>query len=69
MFGGFRGKGDGMPDTTSDDSGSTPGTPPHERRDLYEDDLTDERGATPLQIEEASHTEVLDPQQDSDEPG
>jgi hypothetical protein len=34
---------------------------PKERRDLYEDDLTDERDPTPVQIEEASHTVVLDP--------
>ncbi len=53
----------------ADTSGELPGTPPHERRDLFEDDLTDERGATPLEIEEAAHTEVLDPERDSDEPG
>jgi hypothetical protein len=34
---------------------------PKERRDLYEDDLTDERGPTPVEIEEASHEVVLDP--------
>jgi hypothetical protein len=42
--------------------------PPQERRDLYEDDLTDERGPTPVQIEEASHDVVLDPDMDTDEP-
>jgi hypothetical protein len=34
---------------------------PKERPDLYEDDLTDERGPTPVQIEKASHAVVLDP--------
>jgi hypothetical protein len=34
---------------------------PHERSDLYEDDLTEERDATPEEREDASHDEVLDP--------
>jgi hypothetical protein len=34
---------------------------PKEREDLYEDDLTDERGPSPVQIEQASHDVVLDP--------
>jgi hypothetical protein len=38
----------------------------HERRDLYEDDLTDERGPTPVQREEVAHTLRLDPEQESD---
>jgi hypothetical protein len=46
-----------------------PNEQPHERRDLYEDDLTDERDPDPVLIEEAAHTEILDPQVDSDEPG
>ena len=44
------------------------GEKPHERRDLYEDDLTEEREPTPEQKDESAHTEVLDPQQDGDEP-
>jgi hypothetical protein len=32
-----------------------------ERRDLYEDDLTDERYPTPEQLDDAAHTEKLDP--------
>jgi hypothetical protein len=40
--------------------------PPKERPDLYEDDLTDERGPTPVQIEEASHDVVLDPDMDDE---
>jgi hypothetical protein len=32
-----------------------------ERRDLYEDDLTEERDPTPAQREEAAHTTRLDP--------
>jgi hypothetical protein len=40
---------------------------PHERRDLYEDDLTDERDPSPVQIEEASHKVQLDPDTDDDD--
>lgn len=32
-----------------------------ERRDLYEDDLTDERQITPAQRDDVAHTQVLDP--------
>jgi hypothetical protein len=32
-----------------------------ERRDLYEDDLTEERQPTPAQRDDVAHTEVLDP--------
>jgi hypothetical protein len=32
-----------------------------ERRDLYEDDLTDERGPTPAERDTLAHTEKLDP--------
>ncbi len=32
-----------------------------ERRDLYEDDLTDERNPTPAQIDDAAHDLKLDP--------
>jgi hypothetical protein len=42
--------------------------PPHERNDLYEDDLTDERGPTPAERDDAAHNLVLDPQTDKDEP-
>lgn len=42
--------------------------PAHERRDLYEDDLTDERGPTPAERDDAAHNLILDPQTDSDEP-
>lgn len=41
---------------------------PRERRDLYEDDLTDERGPSPIRREEAAHQVVLDPEVDGDEP-
>ena len=41
---------------------------PHESYDLYEDDLTDERGPTPVRREEVAHSLVLDPEQESDEP-
>jgi hypothetical protein len=41
-----------------------------ERRDLYEDDLTDERYPTPAQRDDAAATEILDPDVSSadDEP-
>jgi hypothetical protein len=32
-----------------------------ERRDLYEDDLTEERQITPAQRDDVARTEVLDP--------
>jgi hypothetical protein len=32
-----------------------------ERRDLYEDDLTEERGPTPAQRDDVAHTLDLDP--------
>jgi hypothetical protein len=32
-----------------------------ERRDLYEDDLTEERDATPEQRDDVAHTQKLDP--------
>jgi hypothetical protein len=48
-------------------STQTPVQKPQERRDLFEDDLTDERGPTPGQIEEASHTVVLDPDEPTPE--
>ena len=32
-----------------------------ERRDLYEDDLTEERQPTPAQRDDVARTEVLDP--------
>ena len=32
-----------------------------ERRDLYEDDLTDERQPTPAQRDDVARTQVLDP--------
>jgi hypothetical protein len=32
-----------------------------ERRDLYEDDLTEERQPTPAQRDDVAHTQVLDP--------
>ncbi len=32
-----------------------------ERRDLYEDDLTEERGPTPVQRDNVAHTLTLDP--------
>jgi len=31
-----------------------------ERRDLYEDDLTEERQPTPAQRDDVAHTQVLD---------
>jgi hypothetical protein len=34
---------------------------PHERADLYQDDLTDERGPTPAQRDEVAQTQPLDP--------
>ena len=34
-----------------------------ERRDLYEDDLTDERQPTPAQRDNVARTEILDPDQ------
>jgi len=34
-----------------------------ERRDLYQDDLTDERQPTPAQRDNVARTEVLDPDQ------
>jgi hypothetical protein len=37
-----------------------------ERRDLYEDDLTDERQPTPAQRDDVARTQVLDP--DATEP-
>jgi hypothetical protein len=36
---------------------------PMERRDLYQDDLTDERQPTPAQRDDVARTEVLDPDQ------
>jgi hypothetical protein len=39
---------------------------PHERSDLYEDDLTEERDATPEEREDAAHDEVLDPDEPDD---
>jgi hypothetical protein len=36
-----------------------------ERRDLYEDDLTEERLPSPEQREDAAETEVLDPDESS----
>jgi hypothetical protein len=41
----------------------------HERPVLYEDDLTEERDPSPVEVEEAAHKVVLDPERDSDEPG
>ena len=38
-----------------------------ERRDLYEDDLTEEREPTPRQRDDVAHTLKLDPDVDSDE--
>ncbi len=32
-----------------------------ERRDLYEDDLTEERQPTPAQRDDVAHTQTLDP--------
>jgi hypothetical protein len=42
--------------------------PARERPDLYEDDLTDERGPTPAERDNDAHNLILDPQTDSDEP-
>jgi hypothetical protein len=50
-----------MPDPARDANQPSPVPQPKERSDLYEDDLTDERGPTPVQIEEAQHAVVLDP--------
>ncbi len=50
-----------MADAARESSKNPPLQKPQERRDLFEDDLTDERGPTPVQIEEASHSVVLDP--------
>jgi hypothetical protein len=38
-----------------------------ERRDLYEDDLTDERQPTPAERDDVARTEVLDPDFDLDD--
>jgi hypothetical protein len=38
-----------------------------ERRDLYEDDLTDERGPTPAQRDDVAHTQALDPDESADD--
>jgi hypothetical protein len=38
-----------------------------ERRDLYEDDLTEERQPTPAQRDDVARSEVLDPDFDDDE--
>ena len=38
-----------------------------ERRDLYEDDLTDERYPTPAQRDDLAHTQMRDPDVDGDE--
>ena len=44
------------------------GTPtPMERTTLYEDDLTEERDATPVQREESAETLALDPDVDDDD--
>jgi hypothetical protein len=40
-----------------------------ERRDLYEDDLTDERQPTPAERDDVARTEVLDPDFDFDDDG
>jgi hypothetical protein len=37
-----------------------------ERRDLYEDDLTEERDPTPAQLDDVAHTLKLDPDVDND---
>ncbi len=34
---------------------------PHERADLYQDDLTDERGPTPGERDDVARTQALDP--------
>lgn len=51
-----------MADPTHDGDPGVRVPQPAERRDLYQDDLTDERGPTPVRIEEAAHTVVLDPE-------
>lgn len=38
-----------------------------ERRDLYEDDLTEEREPTPAQRDDVAHTETLDPDTSGDD--
>jgi hypothetical protein len=38
-----------------------------ERRDLYEDDLTEERQPSPEQREDVAETEELDPDESSDD--
>jgi hypothetical protein len=38
-----------------------------ERKDLYQDDLTEERLPSPVQREEAAESEELDPDEDDDE--
>jgi hypothetical protein len=39
---------------------------PHERSDLYEDDLTEERDPTPQEREDVAQSEVLDPDEPDD---
>ena len=39
-----------------------------ERRDLYEDDLTEERQPTPGQREDVASSETLDPDESADGP-
>jgi hypothetical protein len=39
-----------------------------ERRDLYEDDLTEERQPSPAQRNDVAASETLDPDEPSDEP-
>ena len=38
-----------------------------ERRDLYEDDLTEERDPTPAQRDDVAQTETLDPDTSGDD--
>jgi hypothetical protein len=38
-----------------------------ERRDLYEDDLTEERQPTPAQRDDVARTQALDPDGDDDD--
>lgn len=38
-----------------------------ERRDLYEDDLTDERYPTPAQRDDVARSQALDPDVDDDD--
>jgi hypothetical protein len=40
-----------------------------ESRDLYQDDLTEERQPTPAQRDDVARTQVLDPQTDDDAGG